>query len=86
MTYTDYPQTDIETHRSIAKWNSRIAAVILVVGVWYTISVASDPQLTGIATAAAAGLTYASANSMKLQALRWEIEETENAGKSGGSE
>ena len=81
MTYTDYPKADIETHRSVAKWNKRVGGAVLLMGLYYSARMAADPQLAITATVAISALALSSANGLRLKALRWEIEQADNSGK-----
>jgi len=81
MAITDYPKADIETHRSIAKWNRRIALVVLVGGLWYSSAEAANPELAALSAVAISAMAYAAATSMRLQALEWEIEEADTSGE-----
>ena len=79
MAYTDYPENDIRTHRSIAKWNSRIAVAVLLGGAYYATTVEPTLEVGAIAVAVAS-LVFVSAQSMRIQALEWELEETTEKG------
>jgi len=72
MTYTEYPEADISTHRWIAKWSGRLAFLVGIAGVGYGQYI-DDTGYTTFAIAAAA-LIYASALGVKMQALEWQLE------------
>lgn len=78
MAYTDYPDTDIQTHRSVAKWNERFAVIVIFGGLFYGASIESVE--TGAVAIALGAVAFAVAQSMKIKALRWQLEETENGG------
>lgn len=69
---TDYPRRDIETHRHIAKWNARFAGAVAF-GSIFVASTGSLKVPLSLVLAIAA-LMYASALSMRIQALRWETQ------------
>jgi hypothetical protein len=71
--FTDYPETDIQAHRSMARWNRRFAVVIFFGGLWYASTTAATTATGAVALALATSF-YASANGMEVQALRWELQ------------
>lgn len=77
MAYTDYPENDIRTHRSIAKWNRRLAYPIMAGGCFYYARYESEPWVLAIVFAVTA-LVLVSAYGMRIQALEWELEELKN--------
>ena len=77
MTFTDNAEADIETHREIAKWN-RIGGIgFLLGGLGYASLFADNPELAAVTAVGIAAVCYGAANSMSIQALRWEIEEAD---------
>lgn len=72
MTFTEYPEADIRTHRWIAKWSGRLGVLVGIVGVGYGQYI-DDTAYTTFAIAAAA-LIYTSALGVKVQAIEWQLE------------
>ena len=75
MAYTDYPEVDIKTHRSIAKWQGRLAALFFFGGLLAT---QTHDIASGSLVVAVGAIAWAGANSYRVQALQWELEETKN--------
>ena len=73
--HTDDPIADIKTHRWIAKWNKRFAAVVFAVGIIYGTSVDSL-ELVAILIGISAFM-FAIAQSLEIEALEWYIEEVD---------
>jgi hypothetical protein len=69
--FTDYPENDIKTHRLMAKWGERAAAVVFFGGVWLA---QRSPELEAVGMLSFAALIYAASNRMRQQALRWELQ------------
>jgi len=69
--FSDYPENDIRTHRSMAKWGERAAAVVFFAGVWLA---QQSPNVEVVGMLSFAALIYAASNRMRQQALRWELQ------------
>lgn len=69
MTYTDYPEADIKTHRDVAKVTIVLSAVFVFTGIHSYGVVSLDNT---IALTAMGGLGLFSATRMLRQADRWE--------------
>jgi hypothetical protein len=69
--FSDHPENDIRTHRSMAKWGERAAAVVFFGGVWLA---QRSPELEAVGMLSFAALIYAASNRMRQQALRWELQ------------
>lgn len=70
--FSDYPENDIRTHRSMAKWGERAAAVVFFAGVWLAALQSPNVEVVGMLSFAA--LIYAASNRMRQQALEWELQ------------
>jgi len=79
MAFTDYPQIDIKTHRSIGRWNKRFGLLIGIGGIYLG---STGETMAGFVVAVGA-FAFAAGQSMQIQALEWEIEQAGNAGKPG---
>jgi len=69
--FSDNPETDIRTHRSMAKWGERAAAVVFFAGVWLA---QQSPNVEVVGMLSFAALIYAASNRMRQQALEWELQ------------
>jgi len=69
--FSDYPENDIRTHRSMAKFGERAAGVVFFIGIWLA---HTSSRVAVAAMVSFAALIYATSNRMRQQALRWELE------------
>lgn len=84
MAYTDYPETDIAAHRSIARDLHLFGFVFFLLGcsgIAYSLKTGAHSQFIGLSAAVMAIGTFISegANGMKIQALRWEVNDVHHA-------
>lgn len=76
MAYTEYPEVDIKTHRSLAKWNARFAAIGVFAGLYATQAIG---MAEGALVVAISAVAWGAANSYRCQALRWQLEESDDS-------
>lgn len=74
--YTDNPETDIETHRSLARWTSWIGYAIIPLIALYAWQSGFTPWGIVVAIAVSAWV-QTQANAMRLEALKWDAERRE---------
>ena len=74
--FTDYPENDIRTHRKIAS-STRWIGIFALIGISAQASRWMEPQLFGVAAIAYLMCMHASTH-LRLQALEWENELTQN--------
>ena len=77
MSYTDYPQIDVDTHRKLASINDKLSFGVLLIGLYYATQLAADQSLGIVASIAAFAAVQVTSIGLKLQALRWEIEDAD---------
>lgn len=83
MAITDYPKADIYAHRSTAKLLKIAGAFMFFLGAGAGYSVSLGYGASAVAISA---LLFWASTSLKLEALKWEIEEEyrSNSGDSNG--
>lgn len=81
MAYTEFPEVDIKTHRSLAKWNRRFGFVIAAGGFYYYAAIETEPWVLSLVIAVVA-LVLLGSSEMRIQALEWELEESDSVRES----
>lgn len=84
MAHTDYPETDIAAHRSIARDLGIIGFVLFILGgaaIGYSLKIGASSRLIGLSAAVMALGTFVSeaANGMAIDALYWEVNDVHHA-------
>jgi len=74
--FTDYPENDFRTHRKIASWTRWIGILALIV-ISVQASRLMEPQLFAVGAIAYLMCMHGSTH-LRLQALEWENELTQN--------